>query len=463
MKKKIFSLLAIAFAVVSFSACSFTTGEFFDEPSTERAEQFKASLRDSICEAPNGWIMEIYGDPTYGAYSVFCKFSKDSLVEVASEKAGESHKAGIDEGTGKLLRCTSEYSIDQSGGVILSFTGYNEIFHYYSEPRNSEFGEDGEGFYGDFEFRVLSVTKEKIEMRGRKHNYKVNMYRVPDDVTWEEYLAKIQDTDQYMASRRYELVVDGDTIASATTQYRGLVFSYTDTLGMAQKMVCPYALTPDGYIFYSEYELITDKGRVKMSAIERGETDEYFYVQGNHNARLETYMPTLAESLETGMWFVGYDNLGAPAQQVWEDMRIKLKTAGLEGKPNRLYWSIIGTYNKKCGFHMQAGPDYCFYPFAFKAANEEGTLVDIKIGASSSANKAGKDYYKSFGMKEVMNLFAISNLKARTFKIETDNQRKPTYLKLTEVGNEDNWYKLTADQITYVYGDRDNYEGQEEE
>lgn len=457
MKTKIYSFLAIAFAVVTLSACTFTTGEFFDEPSTERAEATKAQLKSAICGAPNGWIMELYGDPTYGAYSVFCQFDEDSVV-VASEKAGESHNAGVDEATGKLIRCKSNYTIDQSGGVILSFIGYNEIFHYYSDPRNADFGDDGDGFYGDFEFRVISISDELIEMRGRKHNYKVKMYRLADDETWEQRLAKNQETDTYMASRRYQLVVDGDTIASATTQHHGLVFSYNDTLGMAQKMVCPYALTPEGYRFYSEYELITEKGSLKFSGVEKGETDEYFLIKDNPNARLETYLPTLAESLETGMWFVGYDNLGAPAQQIWEDMRVKLKTAGLEGKPVRLYWSIIGTYNKKCGFHMQAGPDYCFYPFTFKAANEEGTQVDIKIGANASANKAGKDYYKSYGMKEVMALIGGTTTKAKRFNIETDNQRKPTYLKLTEVGNEENTYVLTADQVNYVYGDRDNYD-----
>ena len=150
--------------VVSFAACTPEVDDAFDQSAAERVEMKMKECREVLTSAPNGWRMEYYAARTYGGYNVLCKFEGDN-VTVASEKAGSTQNAGVGS-DGKVITATSHFSIIQSQGVLLSFDEYNDVFHYFSDPKNPDYGVAGEGMEGDFEFRVVSATPEKVELVG---------------------------------------------------------------------------------------------------------------------------------------------------------------------------------------------------------------------------------------------------------------------------------------------------------
>ncbi len=448
--KKLYYIFSLLLAM-AFSACSPDMDEVFDKGASERAEEAMRNLKEVLVSNPNGWRMEYYGDINYGGYNVFCAFTNDS-VTVASEKVGNTQPAGVD-ANGKLIRCTSHYTIDQSQGVILSFDEYNEIFHYFAEPKNADYGDSGEGFGGDFDFRVVSASADSIVMTGKKNQARIRMY--PMSQSWEEYQKVVDETENFMSSRSYTLQVEGSSREiNVTTNYRCLFFTYYDDEGNKQSIGAPYIVTEEGYNFYRP----TKVDGIQITGVEKGATDEFFYLKDDHNARLLTYVPTYAESLETGMWFIKYEDLGAFAQPAWDAMRESLKTAGPGKTPSRLFWSLIGTYGNKIGFHMQAGQDYCFYGIKFAVSNAEGDEVKL-TNYSTTANKAGKDFYSKYGMKDALAVFT-NTTKGRTFKITADNQRKPSYLLLTDKDEPTNVIKLWANEVTFVYGELDNYDKQ---
>lgn len=431
------------------TACTPEVDDAFDTTPSDRVEATIAHHREVLKSAPNGWIIEYYGATTYGGYNVFAKF-EDENVTMASEKVGANHNAGFGE-DGKLITCTSHYKLENSQGIVLSFDDYNEIFHYFSEPKNPDYGTSGEGMEGDFEFRIISSTPEKVEMIGKKHEAKIIMYPAPADKTWEDYVNEVNATKEYMASRSYQFEVDGsDREISVTTSYRRLVFTYLDDKEETQQVIAPFIITPDGYKMYKT----VDVDGTEISGVMKGNTEEYFLIEGNDNARLVTYVPSLKEIFEEGMWFITYEDLSPYARPSWDAMREKLKTAGPNKTKNRLIWAFVGLYQNKTGFHMQAGPDYCFYGITITQADENGDEVTLKVDSKNN-NKAGRDYYSKYGLRQAMDPFTGQGSKVRNFKLSTDNKRHPSYLILTDKDEPTNVIKLWAEQKNYPYGELD--------
>lgn len=450
MKKKLYTALVLLLGVMAFSACTTEVDDVFDKESTQRAQEAMESTKNVLTVPKNGWRMAYYGDTSYGGFNVFMKFTDDSVV-VASEKVGASQNAGLD-ADGKLIRCTSHYKLEQSQGVVLSLDEYNDVFHYFADPNNTDQGMAGEGFYGDFEFRVLSATADKIVLTGKKHGSKIVMYAMDENTSWEDYYNEVVETEDYMNSLSYAFTNNGDTLASVghSSIGRRLVFYHTDETGESVATGAPYIVTPEGYELYDSVSV----GGVAIGAIEKGSTDEYFCVKGNEAARLETYVTPWADALRDGIWYIKYDDLGTYAQSYWQTLLSKLGTAGSNGERNRLYWAFIGTYNSRSGFHMQAGSDYTYQILSFES-NEDGTEVTIKWkSADNNKNATNRNYYTRYGVKEAIEPFCMGT-RGRTFSISSDSRRHPTYLKLTEKGNEENTITLWFNSVMYPFGDLD--------
>lgn len=447
--KKFYSIMTLLAAIFTLTACTPEVDEIFKGDGSDRVETTSTDYKEILMAAKNGWRIEYYGASTYGGYNVLVKFDKN-YATVASEKVGSNHKAGFGP-DGKLITSTSHYKIENSQGLVLSFDDYNEILHYFSDPANADYGQDGEGMEGDFEFRIVSATPEKVEMTGKKHLAKIVMYPLPEDQTWEDYIKAIQATEEFMTSRSYQFVVEGsEREISVTTSYRRLVFSYTDDKGDGQQVVAPFIVTEGGYKMYKP----VDVDGTEVPGILKGETEEFFFVDGNENARLYTYVPTLKETFETGMWFITYEDLSPFARPYWDEMREKLKTAGINNTKNRLIWAFLGTYQNRLAFHMQAGGDYCYQGIRVTQLDDNGD--EIKIAWNSSLqNAAGRTYYLKYGLNRALIPLVGQGTRGRNFTLTTDNKRHPSYIILTDKDEPTNVIKLWAEQKNYPYGDLD--------
>lgn len=447
--KKFFSIISLLTGLFAFTACTPEVDEIFDGGDSDRLEVASVNYKEVLMSAKNGWRIEYYGATTYGGYNVIVKFD-ESNVTVASEKVGSNHKAGFGP-DGKLLTCTSHYKIENSQGILLSFDDYNEIFHYFSDPDNADYGIAGDGMEGDFEFRIISATPEKVEMTGKKHETRIIMYPLPEDQTWEDYINEVKATEEFMTSRSYQFVVEGsERKIDVTTSYRRLVFSYDDDNGDTKQILAPFIILPEGYKMYNTVNV----DGTEILEIQKGDTEDFFLIDGNDKARLYTYVPTLKETLEEGMWFITYEDLNDFARPYWDEMREKLKTAGPNGAKNRLIWAFLGTYQKRLAFHMQAGSDYCYQGIKITQLDNDGSEVKISWN-SAVQNAAGKTYYNKYGLNRALIPLVGQGTKGRNFTLTTDNKRHPSYLILTDNDEPANVIKLWAEQKNYPYGDLD--------
>lgn len=449
--RKISYLFALLVSFIAFNACTSDVDNYFPESAPERATKTVAEVKKILQEAPNGWRMEYYGDMIYGGYNVLCQFKGDS-VQIASEKAGKNHEAGLD-ASGNLITETSlaHYSVNQSMGVVISFDTFNKLFHYFADPKNEDYGEAGTGFGGDFEFRVLKYSPDSIQLQGLKHGDRIMLYPMKADMDWASYLKEVENVKNYMASSSYTLLADNDTLAEVTQygDYHSLIFQYPDSTGEMKTYAYPYIITPEGYKFYREIE-IGGKKFTNFSKDFNDATDERFYPQGDPSICLETVVPPVVDAFQKGQWFFSASKISPESEGAWNDFMEAIKTAA-NGKEAILYQAMIGTYNNKFGFHAWLSSDYLYVELTIRDPNEEGNEIALQYNRNSPTNKAAQVFMKSYKLTPVLKTFSALNNKLR-LTLETDNPRKPTYMKLIQVKKPENVLELSATQIMYPFG-----------
>lgn len=449
--RKISYLFALLVSFIAFNACTSDVDNYFPESAPERATKTVAEVKKILQEAPNGWRMEYYGDMNYGGYNVLCQFKGDS-VQIASEKAGKNHEAGLD-ASGNLITETSlaHYSVNQSMGVVISFDTFNKLFHYFADPKNEDYGEAGTGFGGDFEFRVLKYSPDSIQLQGLKHGDRIMLYPMKADMDWASYLKEVENVKNFMASSSYTLLAGNDTLAEVTQygDYHSLIFQYSDSTGEMKAYAYPYIITPEGYKFYREIE-IGGKKFTNLSKDFNDATDERFYPQGDPSICLETVVPPVVDAFQKGQWFFSASKISPESEGAWNDFMEAIKTAA-NGKEAILYQAMIGTYNNKFGFHAWLSSDYLYVELTIRDPNEEGNEIALQYNRNSPTNKAAQVFMKSYKLTPVLKTFSALNNKLR-LTLETDNPRKPTYMKLIQVQKPENVLELSATQIMYPFG-----------
>jgi len=440
--KKISYILIVCLSVMAFSACSLKEDNSFESSASQRSGENIAAVQKLLYTAPNGWLMEYYGNLSFGGYNVMVKFEGENAT-FASEKWGDNHKAGLDD-EGKCITTTSHYKIEQSMGTIISFDEYNETFHYYSMPNNPDYTYDtAEGLSGDFEFRVMKATNDSIILRGKKNNNKIVMTPIPADKTWESIIKEAKDTEDYMSSRIYTLsgsgyTKDQEVTATSNGDYRCFIFTYKDETDQTVTVSAPYIVKNDGFHFYRPVEV----NGVELDGLLKGETDNYFLFANNSSLQLDTYTPTLYESVTTANWYMIYTEVGEYSKPKWDAMLEILKTAGKNHDEIKIYTATLGlTSDKKLCCSMNCGSDQPYWGFSTQQINDEGTRISFI--QQSTSNKAGKDFFRKYKWNDVLGC-----IYGHTFDLTCDYQRRPSWIKMTDVDNPTNVITLFT-QPTY--------------
>lgn len=429
--KKSYYILAAAVTAMLLTACSLKEDPVFDQSASERVDANIKNVQSVLLSAPNGWLMEYYGNLSIGGYNVLVKFEGDNAT-IASEKWGTNHKAGLD-ASGKCVTTTSHYKLEQSMGTVLSFDDYNETFHYYSMPNNPDYTYDvSEGLSGDFEFRVMHASADSVVLRAKKSNNKIKMTQIPVGRTWESIIQTAEDTENYMSSRSYTLSGEGRTDKRAVTVtsnggYRSLAFEYRDNFNQKQTVVAPYIVKDDGFYFYREVNV---NGMV-LDGLVKGTTDDYFVFRNNPSIQLDTYMPTLAENLATGTWYQRYGDVGALAKPYWDVLLANLETYGKNNDKVKIYTATIGmTTDNKLACSLSTSEDAPYWGFTTESMKDGNR---IKFNQYSNVkNKAGTAYRK-IGWDDVLDC-----IYGHTFDLECDYQRRPMWIRMTDINDPTN-------------------------
>lgn len=228
--KKIYNILLISAAVLSFSSCSLHDDkELFDEPAAERIENSIAADKTLLESASNGWELHLWTGKDYsaGGYTYLMKFANDK-VTVSSDIAPAD------------MKTTSSYDVIADQGPVLTVNTYNEIFHYLAQPSQ----DDDDGEQQDYEFVITRTTNDSIYLRGKKWGNHMVMTRIPDTTSWSDEITKIQNMESDMMLT-YKLVDGTDTLGDISLS-DDRILTYTHKDGSYDNV--PYYISTTGIV-----------------------------------------------------------------------------------------------------------------------------------------------------------------------------------------------------------------------
>lgn len=443
--KKIFSALYLLTAMTMFVACS--SDDDLTDPAIRTTEASNEYL-DILTAAPNGWAMAMYGDTDFGGVNVLLKFDKNGKVTVANEKFNTKYGVNKTEET--------HYKIENSSGLVLAFDEYSELFHYFSDPVNT----DGyrsptrNGFGGDLEFRIISATSEKVVMRGKKHNELIVMTPMPADLTWASYLSQVDDVTKAVQKGSYKMVLGStEIVMRANKRNRAFTYYTIDESGSRITNTLPYIITPKGITLYEAFDINNEK----VTGFTYTPGSEVLKQDNGGAVILEKFVPNLNQQLVDGVWYITKDGLGKFATTYWNQFR-----AGL-AKPEYnavIYYAIFGTFRNNFG--LSVGPvdkdeptavylAECYFDYELVGEDEitcwfNGEFDEIGNGEAFYPNEGARMQYAVLP-------FGAGEKSKRTFKLETDNLKDPTYIRLVDQNTKLNVITLQADEVYYPFGD----------
>lgn len=403
-------------------SCLIEDKKLFCESPAERVEAYLNEYQSLMVSAENGWLLEYYpGDETIGGYAYVVKFTKSDVT------------AWFQLADDLTETVTTMYKMTQDDGPVVAFDTYNEYLHFFANPSSSNY----QGYLGDTEFKIMGSNPEKTEiyLRGKKTGLDLKMKKFTGDPA--QYLAAANEVSEAMAAPAYEMVIGTDTTACSIAN-NVMEYSFTPAGEGAEPVEGTVAIC------------FTDKGANLYQPVEiNGVTyDELVY--NSTNGTLETadgkvviyqVIPPLNKMFVMGDWFIKYSTLGAEGQYYFNLMKKKIDAIGEEVQYAFIGSMLYGSF----GFNFNSSGYAGVLNLNYALQGED--VITLQFAMAGAGN--GVWYHNNAGMNYALYPFGYN--KARTFKLTADDNKNPSQITMTEVGNEAHKMTLFAAQITFPF------------
>lgn len=294
MKYIIYSVVLL-WSIFSLQSCLKEEENVFGKSSAERLIAKGKEVDEILSAAPHGWYMNYFADSEEkmtGGYQLLCKFDHGKVTLAGAYTiANKYSKIGSQH--------TSSYSLIESQGPVLSFNTYNPAIHSFADP-GSQFDLDGKA--GDFEFVVTELSDNRVVMRGLKHNLRIELHALTEEVDWTKYCLDVVAFQLKMKQfSRFHMTESGKDIGMGTLIAEDNDFYNTEDV-VVEKRRC--VATNNGFDLY---EPITVRGH-KLSRLEWKE-DKFVDKDGSG---VEFTPVTLSYEDLLGTYQVMADNMANP-------------------------------------------------------------------------------------------------------------------------------------------------------
>lgn len=416
--KKTYRLLFALTALIFTASCTPEVEDAFDKPSPDRIAEAISETKDILTAAPNGWKMAYQGSGGFGGFNILCKFDKED--NVFCEEESDHAKA------------TSHYTVQQGQGVLLSFDSFNAALHKYSDPvgkiNGKAVGKDGKGFQGDFEFRVMSCTKDSIVLEGRKHGDRVVMTPMPEDLTWDSFFTQIATVASGMSSERYNIIIDKDTLPARMNLH---TLHTTDKNGKA--VAIPFIYTPQGIEVLKGDSL---NGR-KLTAFTYS-TDDKWVDPNDKSVMLSPRDITPLEAFFSDNWTINVGYSSTAEMNVW-----KAAAAYAASKNMEIVTVYFSTTPGFLSLSSYVGDNWGNLRTLYSTSGKDQiTIKGFRPNPKGTANERnGAVFYNQYKLKDIANTFLV-NGQATDYTLSIDNPKHPLWLRMTSNSH---------DEVSFVF------------
>lgn len=416
------------------TSCLFEQKEIFDKTPAERMEAFLEEYQELLESSENGWILEYYPDSdlTYGGYSYVLTFA-DGNVSALFQLAADISKP-----------VTSMYKMVPDDGPVLSFDTYNSYIHYFATPSGGESGY--QGLRGDTEFKIMGKSDDESEIYlvGKKSGNPCRLIwnEDYDAVEYLEACNAIKAEINYPSITAIEMQV-GDVIGEVSSNgemelnnifYFAIPEDPADPESAIVEGMLPFCNTPEGIRLFEPLEV-------------DGVEYDFFYFDNETNRFVSDdeyvsfnllYTP-VSEQFIGDTWYISRSNLSSAAASIFAEVETALAAKG-----DAIQYLSLGK-------GMNGGKKYGLQFQCTKGNGTFGMNTTIKgedlLGLKYSMNGDGKQQEYLVSMLKMVDTFGRASEK--TFTVETDNFKSPTWMKLTDKSNPAISIKLVKGQVAY--------------
>jgi hypothetical protein len=247
----------------------------FDDTAAARGQKAVAEYRELLVSAENGWYVDYYPELNHkvGGYAMYLKFAADGTVDVSCEIETNLPPRQVE---------TSQFEVFIEQGPILSFSTYNKVMHYFSEPSSTDIN----GYEGDYEFIIMKAETDEIQIKGKKGGNKMTLRRNTANINPDAHFTEIADLAYQLTTYgMFEFVVNNNSLGLAAVIDRSFDLEYTDN-SIIEKV--SYAFTTDGIRLYEPF---TVNGVSMRNFVWDDANMQYVCSDQGVNAILKSYFP----------------------------------------------------------------------------------------------------------------------------------------------------------------------------
>lgn len=470
--KKINRLILFAAlpTLLELGACSRTEDPIYGESPTERLNTYLSDVQAALVKPANGWEMRVYPSEKkeWGGYTIWAKFDAEGNVVTASEVYGADETF------------SSAYKLDGSNQPMLTFDVFNKAIHLFSAPNltaliaedKADKGEEASritrfadasparGLDGDYALRVLSMNDDEIVLVGSRTGVRYVMTPA-SDTPWSEQVATVQSMSDKYALPLIKLAI-GNTEYTGRMRFSRRQLILTNDKG-EDFVTVPYRHTTTGLELY---EPLTLEGVSFQTLIADASATVPTLKSADGAvtllANLQPLNIILTEAVD--VWDI-VDNFEAVAMNgrfaegfgIFEYLPMMMGTT-----PHSVLASSVGMLrNMGMGFGViivtqnntnMADMQMTFIPL--KVTLVEGTTDEVEFAldldrldpSSEAYMQSHFTYLLGLGFANFgdFHIFADTpeDYSPRRFRLETDNAFSPSWIKIIDKSDEENWIQV---------------------
>lgn len=405
--KKIFSILAIAVAVLSLSSCYRDDDEVFPEKAAVRANGSASEIAEILKSSPNGWSMKYYTGEEYTGSGMYLlvRFTDDYAFIASDRVASDS-----------IDHCT--WAVRKDMGSVLSFDTYAPLLHSLSAPSSSKV----DGDEADYEFIVMSASKDSVCVKGKKWGNRMTLVRMDENVEWKDFIDKRQFVRDNIASNYFT----PDSTAIEINVKKNRMFIDGDALGVA------FVYEPDGLNLQESVKI--DGKKVSFIAFD---TTELTLSTGQE--AWIPQLPSLSSLFLNNVWYM--------TDEMSSNFKLYM-SQGVKGSKSIgesvEFFAFAPDDPGYIAFVFQSGENLCYFWFLVDVISDDEVELTMY-----SYDDNGMKYAQSYGYNYVYSILWSK------FKITADNPANPTKLTLTHAeGNKaGEWCTFSLEEFDYPFGE----------
>jgi hypothetical protein len=397
-----------------------------------------ADAKEVLLSSGNGWVMEYFPTNDQAGVTFLVKFNKDEMATMATVN---EYVTTYTEGKGV-------WDVIADNGPVLTFNTFADIFHLYADPSSGLGKGLGLGLEGDYEFIIMKVSDDFIQLKGKKRGTDITLQRMGDNQDWKEYFTVLKSIDASLFNKNISVTLNLMVGDKAYTLQNGASHIFTATPVNAEEtsddeatvIEIPFIITTDGIRFAQAFKV----GDESIRAFKLSDDKKYLYAVENPEARITSGLPLsffLEESVWTSgiSWLIDDKHLGGAFETAYTNVVSGCKTIYKEDF-NSFFFKYKPVRGEKT-LSFKSGTSKVYEgAYDFDISLKPGSTEEVVFTNKGKMDANGDIYLKNIpGFKEIIDLSTGSS-----FTVTTDAPLALSTLKFTSVSDSKNWFTVVA-------------------